>query len=308
MADARHDIAVTSEFKGTDNLDEGKLEGLLLCPDFRDAVAALKDRQFSALRVVATFAKLQRAVYTIDLTYMPSKMPEDYDDRIRVEIHGRPSAVAAGPVIKCHIDKFADAPWQRMEVVSFVLGVTPDAKDGFRQRPKPWPGWGPRGMLVVMWVAYNCGVTTIDLDDAWDRIVPGVPPDVYVKDYVKDHDVYQLGGQIRVKSSHYSRVLRLLRDRAATTKGSDEYEALTTALAKTSYATDLRDQYNREYDQAQRDGTLDAAIAVGYYGLFNFEQSPEAPSDRQQRVIEIKGTRSPMLRTTAAATPRWACQ
>lgn len=312
MAD--HIIEVSTDFRGTDGLMESDLKKVLPCREFHDVVNALEKNDLTSARAIVTFSKLPHVrrgnglVHIIDMKRYTFDDPDNDNrptTRIVFNIYGdAKSASYEDPLFVCTIE---DADWTTMEVSRFVLDAGSESKAAFREPAAHWPRWGPRGMLLITWVAYNSGCTTIWLEDVWDRLVPGVPKDVVLDDYRKAHDLSYCDRQLVVTSDAYARILRLLRDRDAAAAGSVARAEAVAGLAKTAYATDLKDRIDAEYAQAVVDGTLDTAIDSGYYGLFNFVKDGDKIAVRKQKTLQIKGTRVPfrLLRTTAALRPCW---
>ena len=154
--------------------------------------------------------------------------------------------------------------------------------------------WLTYDAQVIQWVAFNCGCKTIRLDDAWERRVH-IADDVDERSFRKQYNLSRgTDGNPAITFSEYADVFRYL-DRSTP----------AAELEETAYATGAGPKFDAEFEQAGRDGTVDAAKSVGYYGLFNFAD-PEVPLAEagrwlEQDVLEVKGTR---MRSTNNA--QWA--
>lgn len=73
------------------------------------------------------------------------------------------------PVIELHDD---DRDSGALSIFSFFYTTTEAAKAAFRKSSGPrWPGYGPRGMLLVQYLGMILGYKTVSLIDTWERVV-----------------------------------------------------------------------------------------------------------------------------------------
>ena len=155
---------------------------------------------------------------------------------------------------------------------------------------------GARGMMVVKWCAVNMGMQTISLTDAWCSPMVDPPAEVVArfKDETRFIGINADGKPVYrgINSKQYGRIMLYLK-----TKNAEK-------LARsTAYQLNPR-RYEREYARLEKDGTLDAVIADGWYARFGFTRAPgpgHLDTYREAVVEKMTGTEA-RFGNAAAAT------
>jgi len=293
---------VESTYVGTTNVAEGKLETALACPLVQKKYPAFVRSNIYRWVITVKFTKL-KVVYTVTLQ-------KNNSTSTWIIITGPPGR-EGGAVIQARI--LAKAPYE-FDVTDFVYNASSQAKVAFKLQGNidRWPRWGPRGMLVIQWCAYNFGCTNVVLDDCFSRNV--MVPDEMIKPLKLSYTQEKKDGpkQPSIRSTQFRDIMQLLHLK----HGGDVVPNVAfgvdvtdpEALSHTVYAKDaaLAEILDSEYEQAEAAGTIENAIRFGYYGQFGFhhvdqqDADGEWMADTMAHPLEIKNTR---MRTISTA--RW---